>query len=111
MIAAAGLVREDRFALVSAATGLLIWSVAAQGRMATALSSAPLQFLGAISYSLYLTHNFVLGAGNRGAGGTVAWETGGWLASTAVAVLVAAVVWRAVEMPSMRLARRIAMRG
>lgn len=74
------------------------------------LGAAPLPWLGGISYSLYLVHEPVgERAGNlfyrllgRGlAGGMV-----GLLLALALSVVVAQVVWRFVEMPSIRASRK-----
>ena len=65
------------------------------------LSAAGPQWLGRISYSLYLSHWLVFVLANRYFGG---W---GVVASIPVAFVVAWVVWRFVEAPSIRLSRRI----
>ena len=65
------------------------------------LSSAGPQWLGRISYSLYLSHWLVFVLANRYFGG---W---GVVASIPAAFLVAWLVWRFVEAPSIRLSRRV----
>lgn len=65
------------------------------------LSSAVPQWLGRISYSLYLTHWLVFALANRYFGG---W---GVVASVPAAFLVAWLVWRFVERPSIGLSRRV----
>lgn len=79
------------------------------------LESRPLQWLGLVSYSLYLTHNQVTGA--------TAFVLRRWLPTTpaAEALLLAGVVaaslgvaalgWALVERPSMALSRRISLRA
>jgi peptidoglycan/LPS O-acetylase OafA/YrhL len=97
--------------------GVSAWLVLAARdlRWGRLLSSRPLQFLGAISYSLYLFH------------GSVGWRfvslmqkliPGTWSSPMAVAVYLAgigvsvvfsAVMWRLVERPFLRLSQKIRM--
>jgi peptidoglycan/LPS O-acetylase OafA/YrhL len=99
------------------AVGVSAWLVLAarDARWGRPLSSRPLQFLGAISYSLYLFH------------GSVGWRfvslmqkliPGTWssamavavyLAGIAVSILFAAVMWRLIERPFLRLSQKIRM--
>jgi len=66
------------------------------------LLESPLpQFLGRISYSLYLTHWLVL----RGA--TAAWGMAGTILALPAVFAVAWLTWRVVELPSIALSRRI----
>jgi peptidoglycan/LPS O-acetylase OafA/YrhL len=67
-------------------------------------SPAP-QWIGRISYSLYLSHWLVFAVAER------AFGTWGLIASFPVAFLVGWAVWRFVEQPSIALSRRVARLG
>jgi peptidoglycan/LPS O-acetylase OafA/YrhL len=85
--------------------GLLIALVLGSQRAGAALRAAPLQWLGAISYSLYLVHVPVLLTGLHLAPGLPAWVVA--VAAPLASLLVATLVHRAVETPSIRLGRRV----
>jgi peptidoglycan/LPS O-acetylase OafA/YrhL len=95
----------------TAATGALIVVGQLLGRLGVWLSSRPAQFLGRISYSLYLTH---LPVGGR-FGNLITHAIGGGpvprlvaaLAGTGAAILFAHLFWRFVEKPSVDLSRWI----
>ena len=98
--------------LISAATALLLYIAMQTGRITTALSSAPLQWLGMISYSLYLTHNFVAGSafwalGKVVHGGSGLSDAFGLIVVTGVCLVAAFVMWWLVERPSHNLAKYI----
>ena len=65
------------------------------------LETAAPQWLGTISYSLYLTHYLVLEVGRQLGGGL------GTALAAVVALPVAWIVWRWVERPSIALSRRV----
>ena len=73
----------------------------------------PLQFLGAISYSLYLYHPTVgwrvVSLAQRYLGATLppAWGVLTWLAAVGAAIATSVLMWRLVERPSQSLARRV----
>ncbi len=75
----------------------------------------PLQFLGAISYSLYLYHASiswrVVSLVQHFAGTSLSAVVGTltWLAAVAAALVAGYLGWRLIEVPSMRLARRITL--
>jgi peptidoglycan/LPS O-acetylase OafA/YrhL len=107
--------RGETFSLVSVGTAGILWIVAATSGIYTALGWRWLQFLGAISYSLYLTHNSITGASFRVGymltGRSIALvEAIWWLVSIACCVIAAAALWWLVERPSMRFARKIPLR-
>jgi peptidoglycan/LPS O-acetylase OafA/YrhL len=110
-VAIGGTYHQEQFALVSAATAPMLWIAAETGRIYTALRWRWLQFLGAISYSLYLTHNAITGAsfrvGYRLTGETMAWEIVWSLITVAMCIAVGAAIWWLVEKPSIRLSRLV----
>lgn len=91
---------------------LLVLSALRAAWLQRLLSSAPLLWLGKISYSLYMTHalveGFVLSAGlrwwGRLSGAPVVLDVGGallmWLAGAALAVVLGGLTWRWVEVPA-----------
>jgi peptidoglycan/LPS O-acetylase OafA/YrhL len=104
--------RGESFSLASVLTAGVLWIAAATKRIYTALGWRWLQFLGLISYSLYLTHNPITGAVFRigYTGRSALLEAMWWFVSIACCILVAAGLWWLVERPSMRLARKISLR-
>lgn len=89
-----------------ACAGLVVLAVT-DGIVRRALSTRPVRFLGAVSFSLYLTHSVVIG------GLEVVMPAAGvtdGLAQACVAVLAclafAVVFWRLVERPAIELSRR-----
>jgi peptidoglycan/LPS O-acetylase OafA/YrhL len=106
-----GLWNNNPFALVCVATAMLLSLAAATNKLATGLSYAGVQFLGAISYSLYLIHNPITGASFRVGymltGHGLWWEGFWWVVSIAACIASAGIMWWFVERPSMRLARRV----
>jgi peptidoglycan/LPS O-acetylase OafA/YrhL len=111
LVGVMGLVRADVQLHVAAATGALVLAVGLAGRLETWLSWRALQGLGAISYSLYLTHNTVTGAlfrvGFRLTGRSPAWEAVWLVLATAACIGFAWVFHRLIEAPSLALSRRI----
>jgi peptidoglycan/LPS O-acetylase OafA/YrhL len=115
LLAIAAAVRGDVTLGAGAATAGAILVAGASGKLTTWLSARPLQFLGAISYSLYLVHNPVTGAlfraGYRLTGDTLALEAT-WLGLVlGLCIALAYVFHRAVERPSLLLSRRIVLRA
>jgi len=104
----AGCTHNAHFTVFAVFTSLLLYICAAKGKLTSGLNWRWLQFLGLISYSLYLTHNVVTGAvfrvgkivsGTSGLGIDFAW----WIISIAASVAAAGVFWWAIEKPSLRL--------
>lgn len=99
------------FAVPCAATAGLLFVAARAERLTTALSARPWQWLGAISYSLYLVHvptlRLLTGAWQRVADrGPIADAIGGTLLLGAC-IAAAALFYLAFERPSHRLAKRL----
>lgn len=104
------------FGGVSAITAALLAVSVWRGYADTGLNWRALQFLGTISYSLYLTHNPVTGAvgflmRRIGFGDGVA--GGGLTMAVILAVVIAfsALFWAVFERPSHALSRRVSLRG
>lgn len=97
-----------------AVSGLMWWSYR-RDEMATILSSRVVQFLGAISYSLYLFHTTIGWRLIRISGNFIDDSTPRvfmllfFFASVAVCVVAAWIGWRILEKPSIRLSQGIAL--
>lgn len=111
IIGDSAIVQGDQFSLVCIITSVILYVMGAADRLYTALNWRWLQFLGAISYSLYLIHNPITGASFRVGymltDRNVFWEAFWWGASIAACIAVAGAMWWAIEKPSVRLARKI----
>ena len=115
VVTASAVVKNNGFSLVSAVTACCLWFAAISGQIVKSLNWSWLQFLGKISYSLYLTHNPITGATFRAGymltGHTAAWEAFWWAVSLACCIIFAEAMWRLIEAPSMRLARKIVLKN
>lgn len=108
-----GLIGGQQGMLVGAAAGMLLVYAAATNRLSTWLSQRPLQFLGTISYSLYLSHMEVINASGRleaylgvdrmGMAADVAWT----VATIIVCIPLAYLLHVAIERPTRQLAARL----
>jgi peptidoglycan/LPS O-acetylase OafA/YrhL len=102
------------FSIACATTAATLWIAALTGSISRALNWRWLQFLGMISYSLYLIHNPITGASFRVGymltGHQLWWEFFWWLASVLACILFASVMWALVERPSINIARRLKLR-
>jgi peptidoglycan/LPS O-acetylase OafA/YrhL len=110
----AGWTYNAQFTIVAALTSLLLYLCAVSGTLYRGLNWRWLQFLGLISYSLYLTHSVVTGAVFR-IGRMVTppgpiMELVWWTVSIAASVVAAAIFWLVVERPSLRLSKWIGAR-
>ena len=90
---------------------LAIYLIGRAGRLSTTLNWAPLQYLGRISYSLYLIHypvsHIVVNAGYELTGDSP-WAAFGWLLlSVLLSILAAHFLYLLVEAPTARLAARL----
>lgn len=95
-------------------SGLIWWSYR-RDRMATVLSGPVIQWLGTISYSLYLFHTtigwrFVRISGKFGGQNASLWTSAPiFLAGVLICVVAAWLAWRLIERPSMDFSRRVAL--
>lgn len=110
-VLAAGLLRGDDFAIATAVAALAFQALARRADWAVPLEAPWLQFLGRISYSLYLVHNPVSGAffnvAYRITGRNVGTEAAWYLPALLVNVLAATAFWYLIERPSARLSTRL----
>ena len=99
--------------LVGTCTALVLLLVGGVERLTRWLSWRALQGLGAISYSLYLTHNAVTGVsfriGYRLTPRTPAWEAFWLLAMVLASIAFAWLFHRLIEQPTLRLSKCIAL--
>jgi len=113
-IGIAAFVTDSSFALTAALTAAALLAAGRFGRMQSWLGWGWLQFLGAISYSLYLLHNPLTGAGfnlvRRVLPGGIPTELVGLCASVAICIAVSYAVYRLVEVPSQRWSRAIRLK-
>jgi len=105
---AAAIANGDVQPFIVLGTALVILAVGLAGRLRTWLELRPLQFLGRISYSLYLVH--FIGAtlvkiGMSRLGGSVGGALLLFAAANVVSILAAWVMYRLVEAPSLRLTK------
>lgn len=102
-------------ALVCMLTGGTIYLVGRRGRLYDLLSNRPLQFLGMISYSLYLLHP-VIGLkierfGARLTGGSIAGALLWFMLACAGSILAATLMYYLVERPGVQLGKWIKSRS
>lgn len=101
--------------MMSAATAVLLYVALRTGRISTMMAAAPLQWLGMISYSLYLSHNIVAGSAYWALGKVmpigIAAEGIQLVLVTALSLLFAYALWWLVERPAHDFAKRIGARS
>jgi peptidoglycan/LPS O-acetylase OafA/YrhL len=111
LVALAGLMRSDPFALAAAATAVAFHFLTRGSPIAWLFESRWLQHLGKISYSLYLVHNPFTGAfyavAYRITGRSVALEAAWFLPAVLANVAAASVLWWLIERPSASLSSRL----
>ncbi|WP_092867483.1 acyltransferase family protein [Hyphomicrobium facile] len=104
-------VRMDDVTLASVLTAVALWYATTTGGIYRWLNWRWLQFLGLISYSLYLTHNPVSGAlfriGYDLTGRSALTEAFWWVVVILGCILFSAGMWWLIERPSLALAKRI----
>lgn len=93
-----------------------IFLVGRAGRLDTLLSNGPLQFFGQISYSLYLFHGPV---GERwisllqhlvGESFGIGWACFAFVSALGISVVTSTIAWKLIEVPTMRLSKRIRLK-
>lgn len=111
VLGGAALVRHDLTLGAGVLTGILILTTAQNPRLSALWSLRPLQTLGLISYSLYLTHNPITGAvfrvGYRLTGHSKGAEALWLVISVATCLAVAYGLHLAVERPAIRVSRKL----
>lgn len=109
VLAAAWLVSGEQMIGAAVVTGSLVAVATAAERMGTWLNGRRVQFLGAVSYSLYLIHAPVIGVVDwaRGLllGDSAAAEAIGAVAAVGCSVVAAWVLWWSVEQPAIAWSR------
>lgn len=92
-------------------TACAIMACGRTGNMSKWLSNRPLQFLGTISFSLYLVHNpttsLLFGVFFHATPHTFAWQIAWFFFSIGVSLAVAYAFFKWVERPSMQLSKRL----
>lgn len=103
----------EAWTLLPVVVSAFILGVAKARKLETMLNGATLQFLGKISYSLYLIHGPVgercVSLIERLAGNSfgVGWAIIAFASASAVSLAAATLLWRLVEVPTMRLSKRV----
>jgi hypothetical protein len=114
VVPAAGRQSVIQFAIILAVTLTCMLS-AARPEIDRWFGWRPIQFLGAISYSLYLYHSSigyrVVSLAQHLAGQSLTPALGliTWLTAVTASIVVAVIGWRLVERPSQALARRVVL--
>lgn len=103
------------FAVTSAATALALWLAVETEALDRILVGPVSQFLGRISYSLYLVHTPVIGAALVVTAlltpRTPGWQFVGVVAALAASIVAGTILYWLVERPSVRLSRRLGRRS
>lgn len=109
-----GAVRRDLFMEACAVTALVVLYATMTAHIYDWLSARIFQFLGAISYSLYLVHNPATGATFRAGyallGHSIWSEVICWIGAIAASIGFAWVTWFLIERPSIRLSQMVSAR-
>jgi peptidoglycan/LPS O-acetylase OafA/YrhL len=110
IIAVAAFYDSNYFALICCSTAICLLSVSVAGSLTQLLNWRWLQFLGTISYSLYLIHNPITGAvfrvGFLLTGRNIYTEAFWWPLSLLACIGAATLFWLLIERPSARLAKQ-----
>jgi peptidoglycan/LPS O-acetylase OafA/YrhL len=106
-VLASGLHDGSPFVIACSLTALSLLLVSRMGRLSTLLNWRWVQFLGAISYSLYLIHSPITGAtfrvGYMFTGRTIYTEALWWVVSIAACLVAATLLRLSVERPMLKL--------
>lgn len=107
----AGIINFSGFAITSVIVAILLLEVARANRIQGWLSWGWLQFLGKISYSLYLNHVFIIGAayfvGFKLLGRNIWSEFICLIAGISISIAFATLMWHLVEKPSIKWSKNI----
>lgn len=99
------------FGLINLATAVILWISVRLGSAETMMNWRWLQFLGTISYSLYLLHNPISGAtgflGRKLVGSGVWADVAVLIMIVAASIIAAFCLWLAVERPTQRFAKTL----
>jgi peptidoglycan/LPS O-acetylase OafA/YrhL len=110
-IAVAWGIHTDSLVGAALVTGVLMWIAGEKDRMQTWLHQRPLQFLGKISYSLYITHSPVIGAvyyaGTRAFGASERTELMLIGPEVVASLVVGTAAWWLVERPAVRWSKNL----
>lgn len=102
--------QSNNFTMTATLTAILLFGLGLSDRLSTSLNWRWLQFLGLISYSLYLTHNIATGAvfriGVMLGGASATTELFWWIASVSASIVLAFAFWRIIERPSQQLSKK-----
>ncbi len=111
LLLAAGVILQNSTTVTCSLTALILWNAARCGFLQAGIGWRWLQMLGAISYSLYLTHNVITGAtvrvGHSLTGHSLGYEIFWWAIALAASIAVSVALWHWVEKPSISLAGRV----
>jgi peptidoglycan/LPS O-acetylase OafA/YrhL len=111
ILTSAMIYRSDVFGLTCCGTALLLHSASRLGYIGTSLNWRWIQFLGMISYSLYLIHGPITGAAFRVGftltGHSIVLEAIWWAVSLAASIAAAAIFYFIMERPSIKLSKMI----
>lgn len=105
--------RADAWQALPIIVSAFIVIVGRRNALDRVLSNRPLQFLGVISYSLYLLHGPIaerwisLLERVMGKGFGIGWAWVAFASAGVISVVVASLAWRFIESPTMRLSRQI----
>lgn len=96
---------------VGVATACAIMVCGRRGKMSRWLSNRPLQFMGKISFSLYLVHNpttsLLFGVAHHRTPHTLPWQVAWFFFSLSVSISIAYAFFHFIERPSMQLSKRL----
>ncbi|WP_017653695.1 acyltransferase family protein [Fortiea contorta] len=110
VLLAGGVIRGDNFAIACVICAAIILEVARANRMMW-LSWPWLQFLGKISYSLYLIHVPIMGAvffvASKLLPRNIIGEIAYLILGTLICIVSAAIMWQLVEKPSIKLSQKV----